>query len=99
MEVCPMNQTQKRVYNFIKYLCSSCILHDQSGRQLDNMSVLLTRQAIANKLCLSERTVNRALDYLVANNYIYRISIGINYIYNINNISNINNTIIRVRLE
>lgn len=78
-----MNETQERIYNFIKWLCSSCKLSDPSGRQLDNLPVLLTRQAIANKLCLSEKTVQRNLDWLITNNYIYKIEFNHSYIYNI----------------
>ena len=78
-----MNETQERVYKFIKYLCSSCLLQDANNNKLDNLPVLLTRQAIADKLSLSSKTVERALEWLIANNYIYREEFNRSYIYNI----------------
>lgn len=92
-----MNETQKRIYDYVKHLCSSCILYDQSGRQLDNIPVLLTRHVIADKLSLSDKTVQRNLDWLVSNNYIYKISFGSNYIYNIKPITN-NDFLCRVKI-
>lgn len=92
-----MNETQTRIFNFINYLCNSCVLHDDNNNQLHNMPVLLTRHAIANKLCLSERTVQRNLDWLVANKYIYRLSLSGVYIYNTIPITSVNNVICRIR--
>lgn len=92
-----MNKTQKRVYDFINYLCSSCLLHDDNNHKLDNLPVLLTRQAIANKLCLSNKTVERALEYLITNKYIYRIEFGNNYIYNTKPININHDFLCRVR--
>jgi|GEM_PF-6228051 len=92
-----MNETQQRIFNFINYLCNSCLLHDDNGNKLNNMPVLLTRHAIARKLCLSEKTVQRNLDWLVNNKHIYRISLSGVYIYNTKPITNVNDVICRIR--
>ena len=83
-----MNKTQKRVYDYIKYLCNACILvYPYTHDKFNNMCVLLSRQDIANKLCLSNKTIERALEYLINNKHIYRKEIGHNYIYSINPIN------------
>lgn len=94
-----MNETQQRIFNFINHLCNSCILMSPSGDVITNMPVLLTRQQIADKLSLSEKTVQRGLDFLLTNKYIYRLEIGAKlYIYNIIPVNNINDFICRVRV-
>lgn len=95
-----MNETQQRVYDYIKHLCSSCILYDQSGRQVDNIPVSITRQSIADKLNISEKTVQRCLKHLLDNNYIYRYELGSSvYIYNIKPINTNKDFICRIKMS
>ena len=66
-----MNKTQKRVYDYIKYLCNACVLvYPDTHDKFNNMCVLLSRQDIANKLCLSNKTIERALEYLINNKFV-----------------------------
>jgi predicted HTH transcriptional regulator len=94
-----MNETQQRIFNYINHLTSSCVLMAPSGDVITNMPVLLTRQQIADKLCLSEKTIERHIDYLLENKYIYRVSIGVsNYIYNTIPINNNSDYICRIKV-
>lgn len=79
-----MNETQQRIYNYISKLCNACILiHPKTGDKFNNMSVLLTRQDIANELNISEKTVQRNINWLVDNKYIYKLEYNHSYIYSI----------------
>ena len=76
-----MNETQKKVYDYISKLCDACILTCPNGDKFVDMGVSLSRQDIAKALCLSEKTIDRALTYLLDNKYIYRLEYNKGYIY------------------
>lgn len=87
-----MNETQKRIYDFIYHLCTSCKF------LTGTMPVLLTRHDIAKKLCLSDKTVQRNLEWLIDNKYIYRVEYNRLYIYNVNPIDTTYDFICRIRV-
>lgn len=95
-----MEGTQERVYKYIKHLCESCKLSYPNGNNIDNIPVSITRQQIADKLNISEKTVQRCLKYLLDNNYIYRYELGSSvYIYNIKPINTNQDFICRVKMS
>lgn len=94
-----MNETQQRIFNYVKWLCSSCCLMSSQGDILDNVPVLTTVKSIADKLGLSERTVQRNLEWLVNHNYIYRVEHNRSYIYSTQPINLNNDFLCRVRLS
>ena len=60
-----MNETQKKIYDYIYKLCNSCVLEYPSGGPVVNLPVLLTRHVIAKDLNMSDKTVQRNIEWLV----------------------------------
>lgn len=65
-----MNHTQQRIYNYITALIKP-----------NNIPVMLSVHNISEKLNLSEMTVRRNLDWLIANKHIYNAKLGNSFIY------------------
>lgn len=66
-----MNNTQQRIYNYLTSII-----------KINNIPVMITYHNIASKLNLSEITIKRNLDDMLANHILYSSKIGNNYIYN-----------------
>ncbi len=93
-----LSDNTKRVYKFIEYLCITCKAYDDKNNQLSCLPVMLTKKDIANKLCLSEKTVERSITTLIRHRAIYRYNYNNNYIYSLTPLDMSNDMLIRIRL-
>ena len=88
----------ERVYKFINSLCTTCNAYDNKNNKLSCLPVMLTKKDIADKLCLSEKTVERSIGMLIRHHNIYRYEYNNSYIYSLQPLDMSNDMLIRIRL-
>lgn len=93
-----MSGNTERVYKFIEYLCTTCNAYDDKNNKLSCVPVMITKKDVADKLCLSEKTIERNINMLIRHHNIYRYSYNNNYIYNLEPLDMSNDILIRIRL-